>query len=113
MALLSRIYAKVQEPLAETVVSADLTAEIERLPSGRCLAENGSLAVYLAKANEIPHGLLEIGRLRELTFRRAGEGVGKTRDLDFFDQYYSHIVLWNRKKQELVGPIAQVIHRKL
>jgi len=41
--------------------------------------------------------------LRELTFRRAGEGTGKSRDLDSFDDYYSHILLWHKTKRELVG----------
>jgi len=33
--------------------------------------------------------LLEIGRLRELTFRQVGEGSGLARDLDRFDASYS------------------------
>jgi putative hemolysin len=45
----------------------------------------------------------ELGRLREITFRAAGEGTGKSRDLDRFDRNYSHILLWNKSKQELVG----------
>ena len=102
-ALRSRLTSKWQEPVA-TADSADvLAAEIERLPVERRLAENGDLAVYLGNAEEIPHLLQEVGRLRELTFRRAREGTGKSRDLDVFDDYYSHILLWNRKKQELVG----------
>jgi len=47
--------------------------------------------------------LLEIGRSRELTFRRAGEGTGKSRDLDSFDEYYWHVLLWNKSRRELVG----------
>ena len=38
-----------------------------------------------------------------MTFRGAGEGTGKSRDLDSFDDYYSHVLLWNRAKRELVG----------
>ena len=33
----------------------------------------------------------------------AGEGTGKPRDLDRFDEYYSHVLLWHKAKQELVG----------
>ena len=47
--------------------------------------------------------LQEVGRLREVTFRRAGEGTGKPRDLDRFDRYYWHVLLWHKPKQELVG----------
>ncbi len=55
------------------------------------------------KQREIPHLLQEVGRLREVTFRRVGEGTGKSRDLDSFDDYYSHIFLWHKTKRELVG----------
>lgn len=45
----------------------------------------------------------ELGRVREVTFRAAGEGTGKRRDLDRFDRYYWQLLLWNKTKQELVG----------
>jgi putative hemolysin len=38
-----------------------------------------------------------------VTFRLAGEGIGKARDLDRFDRYYWHVLLWNKSRQELVG----------
>lgn len=45
----------------------------------------------------------EIGRLREETFRLIGEGTGHRRDIDEFDQYYFHIVLWDEQDLEIVG----------
>ena len=45
----------------------------------------------------------EIGRLRELAFRKVGEGTGKRRDLDIHDHYYRHLVLWDREKLEIAG----------
>lgn len=47
--------------------------------------------------------LREIGRLRELAFRRVGEGTGASRDLDRFDGHYRHIVLWDEPALEIVG----------
>lgn len=47
--------------------------------------------------------LREIGRLRELAFRRVGEGTGLARDLDRFDADYRHIVLWDETACEIVG----------
>lgn len=95
--------ARIKEPVADAVSAETLALEIESLPALNRLAENGDLSVYVATAVEIPNALLEIGRLRELTFRRAGEGTGKCRDLDSFDQYYWHVLLWNSAKRELVG----------
>ena len=45
----------------------------------------------------------EIGRLREVSFRAVGEGTGRRRDVDSFDAYYDHIVLWDENQLELVG----------
>jgi len=45
----------------------------------------------------------EIGRLREESFRLIGEGTGQARDIDQYDLYYMHIVLWDEKDQQVVG----------
>lgn len=52
-----------------------------------------------------PHSALirEIGRLRELAFRKVGEGSGHSRDLDIYDKNYRHLVLWNCNNQEIAG----------
>jgi putative hemolysin len=102
-ALRSKFVLKIQEAVAAPVASGLLAKELEELPEDRCLAENGDFAVYLGTAREMPQLLREVGRLRELTFRRAGEGTGKSRDLDSFDEYYSHILLWHKTRRELVG----------
>jgi putative hemolysin len=99
----SRISEKVQEPVAPAEPAELLAAELSGLADARCLAGSGDLAVYLAKANETPRMLRELGRLREVTFRLAGEGTGKARDLDRFDSYYWHVLLWHKGKRELVG----------
>jgi len=45
----------------------------------------------------------EIGRLRELSFRKVGEGTGRRRDTDSYDTYYKHLVLWDDSELEMVG----------
>lgn len=47
--------------------------------------------------------LREIGRLRELTFRAVGEGTGRRLDVDLFDAWYDHIVLWDAARQRIAG----------
>jgi putative hemolysin len=80
-----------------------LEAEVAALPRDRWLAAQGEFQVGLAAAPEIPALLDEIGRLREITFRAAGEGTGRTRDLDAFDHAYRHLFVWHRRDARLVG----------
>lgn len=47
--------------------------------------------------------MLEIARLRELTFRTVEEGTGKEHDIDKYAVYYSHLVLWDEYDLEIVG----------
>jgi putative hemolysin len=101
--LRSRLASTLQEPVAPALGPKVLAEEVAALASDRCLAESADLAVYLAAGNEMPHLLQEVGRLREVTFRRVGEGTGKRLDLDRFDDHYSHVLLWNKAEQELVG----------
>ncbi len=60
--------------------------------------------IYLYEWSSANATLLnEIGRLRELSFRQVGEGVNKKRDIDKYDRYYKHIVLWDNEDLEIVG----------
>jgi len=103
LAMRSKLSEKVQQPVAAAESGELLAAELRQLGADRRLAESGELAVYLVKADEAPRMLRELGRVREVTFRAAGEGTGKRRDLDWFDRYYWQLLLWNKTKQELVG----------
>jgi len=59
--------------------------------------------IYLARVEENSALLREIGRLREIAFRKVGEGTGRSSDTDDFDLYYLHIVLWDRENLEIAG----------
>lgn len=45
----------------------------------------------------------EISRLREITYRKVGEGTGKSDDKDSYDRICDHLVLWNQKNLDIVG----------
>lgn len=45
----------------------------------------------------------EIGRLREISFRAAGEGTLTKRDIDAYDSHYFHLVLWDQDELEIAG----------
>ncbi|MGA7630470.1 MAG: GNAT family N-acyltransferase [Terriglobales bacterium] len=94
---------KPQEKIAAQVPPRFVIDDIAALPPERLLLENAEFAVFAAHASELPHALDEVGRLREVTFRAAGEGTGRSTDLDRFDAYYWHLLLWNKEKKEIAG----------
>ncbi|HMP71629.1 MAG TPA: GNAT family N-acyltransferase [Kiritimatiellia bacterium] len=102
-----RIPVRVMKPdHAEVIPATDpdlLDREVRALPIERRLVESGPIDALYAYAREIPNLLLEIGRLRELTFREVEEGTGQAVDLDLFDDYYIHLFLWQRETREVIG----------
>lgn len=92
-------FAKLVDPICVD----ELRKDIELLDKEFFLARQGPLEVYLAPADRIPNVLLEIGRLRELTFRTVGEGTGRARDLDHHDPFYLHLFLWDREAGQIAG----------
>lgn len=80
-----------------------MAGEVGALAADRLLGSSGVLQVLYGRAQEIPGVLAEIGRLREVTFRAVGEGTGRARDLDAFDDDYVHLFVWNAERREVVG----------
>jgi putative hemolysin len=70
---------------------------------GKRLLESKNYEVFFSSAKEIPNILHEIGRLREITFREVGEGTNNSLDLDKFDKYYHHLILWDNNTNKVVG----------
>lgn len=94
---------KSSAPIVPPVPVELLEAELRGLSSDRLLVESGDDLVYVARADEIPRMLREIGRQREISFRAVGEGTGREIDLDRFDEHYLHLFAWSRKSRELIG----------
>jgi putative hemolysin len=80
-----------------------LRQEVDGLPPEQVLVQSDEFRVIEASSNQIPHLLLEIGRLREVAFREVGEGTGKSIDIDRFDFFYTHLFVWNAASNEVVG----------
>ena len=95
--------SELSDAIAPVVDPETMSREIQQLPSSSLLTRSGDLCAFLATADAIPAVLAEIGRLREVTFRAAGEGTGKAIDLDEFDRHYLHLFLWNEANREVVG----------
>ncbi len=90
-------------PIAEAPSEESLAREVSGLSAEQLLHAHGSLEIWYFTGRECPNLLTEIGRLRELTFRRIGEGTGKACDLDEYDDYYQHMFLWDKKTLQIIG----------
>lgn len=90
--------------IAEEVPKHILSNCFSRLPEKVKISVSGDYEVYLIDSEtEADRIMEEIGRLREITFRAIGEGTGNDRDLDEYDSYFHHLVLWDSKAQIIVG----------
>lgn len=91
------------DPIAPPVPVAQLVAEIGGLAPSRILHRRRSVTVFLAEGRELPGVLVELGRLREIAFRAAGEGTGRALDLDRWDLEYNHLVAWDADARQILG----------
>jgi putative hemolysin len=93
--------AKGLEPLIPAIDRICLKTEIKKLsllgetPDGK--------QIYAGKIPSSSLLLQELGRLRELSFRAVGEGSGKRIDIDKFDTWYDHIILWDNELLAIIG----------
>jgi len=75
----------------------------------------GDNEIYCVNIHNAPNVVREIGRLREITFRDAGGGTGKSLDLDEFDTNeicYDQLVLWSPEDEEIIGGYRYILCKK-
>ena len=95
------IKKKPEEIIPET--SQSLLLDDLKNISDKLVMSEKNYDVYLSSAASMPNIINEIGRLREITFREVGEGTNNKIDLDEYDLYYSHLFIWDREAQKIVG----------
>ncbi len=89
------------EPIEKSILKSELTQDIFVRPTN-----NVGNHIYIFNGNQKPNLLKEIGRLREISFRQAGGGTGKSFDLDEFDTgdyAYQQLIVWNPIDEAIVG----------
>jgi putative hemolysin len=92
-----------QEPVEPAVDREMLRSEIDSIRHSCELFRSGNYSVLFAPTRSIPVMIREIGRLREITFRAVGEGTNRATDIDEYDFYYHHLVVWDDEAGGLVG----------
>ncbi len=104
------------EPIAESIPHEIIKQELRDLTSEYLLFKLKQYTIYCAPSKKIPNILLEIGRLREITFRQVGEGTNRSIDLDEFDLYYNQMFIWDNETEMIVGAYrigkgAEILHK--
>lgn len=89
------------QPISKELIKSELTPEKQLRMTNKSHNE-----IYVITANNSPNVMKEIGRLREIAFREAGGGTGKSMDIDEFDvgeNCYKQLIVWNPEAEEIIG----------
>ena len=92
---------EIIQPINRELLKAELTPERQLRMTNKSNNE-----IYIVTAHNAPNTMKEIGRLREIAFREAGGGTGKSMDIDEFDicdNCYKQLIVWNPDEAEIIG----------
>ncbi|MDD3280525.1 MAG: GNAT family N-acetyltransferase [Bacteroidales bacterium] len=81
-----------------------------------CATNYGSNLIYSINCFDAPNTLLELGRLREYAFRDAGDGTGKSIDLDEFDisnPPFQQLIVWDPKEKEIISSYRYILGKDI
>jgi len=94
------------EPIPPAAPLEDIKNELKKVTLLR-KTNNGNNEVYLFDSHSSPLLMNETGRIREITFRHAGGGTGKSIDVDEYDLSVEHpqkqLIVWDPDNNEIVG----------
>lgn len=95
---------KIIDPVSPKTLSSffEKHEPLERLSDGKEIHIIGDLDTF-RDAEGKTFLKNEIGRLREKTFRAVGEGTGRSLDIDTYDDWYDHIIIWDPKSTNIIG----------
>jgi hypothetical protein len=88
-------------PIDREILKKELTKDRFLRPTNKAHNE-----IYIVTAHDSPNLMLEIGRLRELSFRAGGGGTGEEIDTDEFDYMekpYHQLFVWDPTAEEIIG----------
>ena len=92
---------EIIKPVDKALLKAELTPERKLRHTNKSNND-----IYIVTWQDSPNVVREIGRLREIAFRAAGGGTGKSLDLDEYDTCdnpYRQLIVWNPEEEEIIG----------
>ncbi len=96
-------------PISRELIKSELTDE-------RYIRKTnyGDNKIFIVNHHNAPNVMLEIGRLREASFRGAGGGTGEEIDVDENDTCdvpYQQLIVWNEEDNEIIGGYRYILCR--
>ncbi len=98
---------EIIQPIDKELLKRELTPERQLRMTNKSNNE-----IYVVTAHNAPEVMKEIGRLREIAFREAGGGTGKSMDIDEFDimdNCYKQLIVWNPEAEEIIGGYRYIL----
>lgn len=97
----NKAYEDIIDPVPRSLIEKELTP-------ARFIRDTNKAGnkIYVVNHHNAPHTMQEIGRLRELTFRHAGGGTGKSVDIDEADtseRCYEQLIVYSPEDREIIG----------
>lgn len=102
---------QIIEPISQELIEAELTPECFLRVTNK-----GNNHIYIVDAYNAPNVMREIGRLRELAFRTAGGGTGKSCDIDEFDTMIPpcrQLIVWDPEARLILGGYRFIIGKDI
>ena len=100
-----------QNEISVPEVRSELKAELKKGIFLGKTTDGKSIIVYESVIENCV--IKELGRLREISFRHVGEGSGKKRDIDGYDFYYKHLIIWDDEALEIAGAYRLGLCKKI
>jgi hypothetical protein len=94
-------------PVPKAALLAELTADKLMRKTNK-----GDNEIYIITYQDSPNVMREIGRVREITFRDAGGGMGDEVDIDEYDTCddpYKQLIVWDPQALEIIGGYRYIL----
>lgn len=102
---------KKQNPIIDRIPTEVLEKELtEEL--FLCNTNKAGNEIYVFSHDQAPNLMKEVGRLREISFRDAGGGSGKSADIDKYDVAevpFKQLIVWDPKDKAIIGGYRYIL----
>jgi len=92
---------KIIPPVDPGLLESELTPDLFVRKTNK-----GGNEIYIFTHDQAPNLMREVGRLRELSFRDAGGGTGKSLDIDKYDTAkipFKQLIVWDPEAKAIIG----------